>query len=108
MKKAILNFWVDFGLFLTFLGLASTGAVLKWVVPSHCGEGGGWRGGIGNIEAETSRWFLGIHRSQWLDFHFFLSVALVALTLAHFVLHWNWIVCFLKSNFFSRRPPAVQ
>ncbi len=109
MKKVTLNFWLDVLLFLTFLGIAFTGSILKWVLPSRCGEGGGWRGGWGDaerLEEECSRWFLGVHRSQWLDIHFLLAVILVALVLVHFILHWNWILCSIKTNLFRRVPQS--
>lgn len=103
MKKVVFNFWLDFSIFLVFAGMAVTGFVLKWVLPSRCGEGSGWSGGWVGVEGlgeEGARWFLGIHRSQWLDAHFTLSLLLAALILVHFVMHWNWIRCVMRTQLF--------
>lgn len=101
MKKIILHFWLDLSMFLAFAGMALTGSVLKWGLPPRYGGGAGWRGGWGAAEGpeeEGVRWFLGLHRSQWLDIHFLLSVLIAGLVLVHLVLHWKWIVSAVKSH----------
>ena len=79
--------------FVVFLLLAFSGLVLKYVV--ECKGGQGYRGGRGVFtEPET---FLWLERSGWQDIHFVLSVTLILIVLLHIILHWNWIVCQVKS-----------
>ena len=95
LKKAEINFWLNASSFFVFLWILFTGFVLKWVVPSHCGDGGGWKGGVGEFRAtgdDSSRWFLGIHRSDWVDIHFSLALFLMGLVVMHLIFHWDWIV----------------
>jgi hypothetical protein len=40
--------------------------------------------------------FWGWSRSDWLDLHFYLAVAIIANISLHLVLHWDWIVCQFK------------
>jgi len=82
MNKTVLNFWLDILLSINFLAVAVTGAVLRWGVA--CGWGC------------RDRMFLGWARSEWLDLHFWLAIAIVVNILLHGVLHWDWIVCQLR------------
>jgi hypothetical protein len=103
MKKAAFCFWLNVCLFLTFISLAFTGLVLEWGF-SH-GGGRGFQGGRGLLDGLTggaSRTFLGVHKSEWGEIHFIIALVLVLLAIIHIVLHWDWIVCSLKSRFFSQ------
>jgi hypothetical protein len=100
MNKAAVGFWSNVCLFFAFISLAFTGAVMEWGF-SHGGAGKGWQGGRGALEGAgeaSSRFFLGIHKSEWGEIHFILALVLVSLVLVHLILHWNWIVCSVKNR----------
>ncbi len=82
MNKVVLNFWLDVLLFVNFLAITATGAILRWGVA--CGRG--------CREREFWGWF----RSDWLDLHFYLAIAIVVNISLHIVLHWDWVVCQIK------------
>ncbi|MGB0744310.1 MAG: DUF4405 domain-containing protein [Opitutales bacterium] len=65
-------------LYLSFCGLAGTGALLTWkLVP-------GSQGGHGLT-------VLGLGRHDWGAIHFWLAVVCIGTTLAHLVLNWVWL-----------------
>lgn len=86
MNRTTLNFWLDILLFVNFLAVTFTGAVLRWAVP---------RGRDG------AKYFLDIHRHDWQDWHFWLAVLILGNVALHIVLHWNWIVCQVRMRFFG-------
>lgn len=103
MKKAVLCFWANVCLFLAFVGLATTGFILEWGFSR--GGGKGWQGGrelLDGVSGGASRSFLGISKHDWSEVHFAVALVLVLLVIIHIVLHWNWIVCSVKSRLFSR------
>lgn len=85
-----MNFYLDVLLFLNFLAITLTGAVLKWGVP---------RG------RDEEKFFWGVHRHDWQDWHFRLAVLVAVNVILHLVLHWNWIVCQVRTRFFGGTPP---
>jgi len=108
-NKGTVNFWMDIVSFFVFMMIVGTGIVLKWILPSRHGEGGGgWKGGGETAGDWAGRWFLGVHRSGWVDIHFWLAVILVGLIAVHIVLHWSWIVCSLKAHFLKELGPSSK
>ena len=106
MKRATLNFILDSIAFVNLLLLATTGVIMRWVLPpgSGGGYGRGFRGGRGGGEVKE---LLGLGRHDWGDIHFFLALLLVLLMLIHLVLHWTWIKTCTKSVLFhSHRIPC--
>ena len=98
MKRVTLNFIVDFVAFLTFLGIAVTGFIIKYVLPPGSGgHGRGFRGGREAGEHIRELWSMGRH--DWGEVHFILSVIFIVLILVHVILHWTWIKCYIKSLF---------
>jgi hypothetical protein len=91
MNKTTLNFWMDVLLFLNFLALSITGAILKWGVP---------RG------RDQEKFYGGLHRHDWQDWHFWLAVVIAVNVALHLILHWNWIVCQLRCRLSGKKPPA--
>jgi len=68
----------NFLMYLSFCGLAGTGALLTWrLVP-------GSRGGRGLS-------VLGMGRYDWGDIHFWLGAVFIATTVAHLLLNWQWL-----------------
>jgi hypothetical protein len=80
MNKGKLNYWIDFGLLISFLIVTLTG-IIKF-------RGLGLYSVLG---------FSGI--STWHDWS---GIVMAVLVLVHLVLHWNWIVCETK-NIFSKK-----
>ncbi len=89
MKRSTLNFVVDLVGFLTLLGLASAGVIMKWVLPP--GSGGSGRELHGGQGGEHIKELLGMGRHDWGEVHLWLGIVFIVLMLVHLVLHWTWI-----------------
>lgn len=85
MNRTIVNFVVDIAAFVAFLFLATTGVLMRYVLPPGSGH--------------FSRLW-GMDRHQWGAIHFWIAAALTALVVLHLYLHWRWIV----STLCGRRP----
>jgi len=48
------------------------------------------------------KYFLGLHRHDWLAIHFWLAMLFVALLVLHLLLNWRWIAASSK-RFFGQR-----
>ncbi len=90
MRRTTLNFIVDALGFADLLFLATTGVIMRWVLPPGSGGGHarGFRGGRPPAEAND---LLGLGRHDWGNIHFVLALLFVLLILVHLVLHWTWI-----------------
>jgi hypothetical protein len=107
MKRTTLNFVVDLIAFANLLLLATTGTILKWVLPPGSGGGGGgrgygFRGGRGAGTGQVQQ-LLGLGRHDWGDIHFVLALLFVLVVLLHLVLHWTWIKACARSILFPTR-----
>lgn len=105
MRKATINLYLNVLAFLSFVGLAATGAIMRWVLPpgtggrragAAVGLGRGWQGGRGTLDPDDSavqplKTLLGWGRHDWGDLHFWLAVVFCAAILLHVVLHWSWV-----------------
>lgn len=79
MKKSDWQYIVDTLLFICIVGIAFIGFLLGLVLPK------------GPKAPEMAKYFLGLHRHQWGNVHFYLSIAFVILVVIHLILSWNWI-----------------
>lgn len=95
-KRTTFNFIVDLFSFISFAILILSGFAIKYM-PHGGGHGRGYHGGQGSAEGPSL--FLNITRHKWGDIHFIVSIVFIALVLVHLVMHWNWIVCYIKSLF---------
>jgi len=95
MKRSSLNFIVDLVSFVDLLGLASTGFIMKYILPPGTG-GCGWLlyGGRGR---EHIRDLWSMTRHEWGAIHFYLAFLFVILMVVHIILHWTWIKNYFKS-----------
>jgi hypothetical protein len=105
MRRTTLNFVVDLIAFVNLLLLATTGTILRWVLPPGSGGGGGgrgygFRGGPGSGQIQQ---LLGLGRHDWGDVHFVLALLFLLLILVHLVLHWTWIKTCARSLLFPVR-----
>jgi hypothetical protein len=92
--KPLVIFWTDALIAILFVLLATTGSIMKWVLPPGSGGGGGmgrgWRGGRGaGVHQVSSFWDMTRH--EWGDVHFWIAVALIGGIVLHLLLHWNWL-----------------
>lgn len=83
MKRTVLNFRIDILAFILFGLLATTGLVLAYLLPP--GSGG-----------SLTLW--GVGRHQWGDFHFYISLCLMAVIVLHLFLHWSWVSAMAKGQ----------
>jgi hypothetical protein len=79
MKKSDWQYLVDILLFLSVVGITVIGFLMGLVIPK------------GPAAPESTKYFLGLHRHQWSNIHFYLSVAFVAFLIIHILLSWKWI-----------------
>ena len=77
MRRADINFLVDAVAFVTFVLLAATGVLVRYVLPLGSGH-------------FSTLW--GMDRHEWGQVHFWIAVALMASLGLHLFLHWRWIV----------------
>ncbi len=98
MNRNRLNFIVDAVGFVSFILLGFSGYLMKYVV--ECG--GGYRGGRGLLDDPDT--FLWLTKHGWSDLHFVFAIIMIAMFLVHLILHWNWIMCQIRS--FKRKPQS--
>lgn len=77
MTRTIINAVIDAAAALLFLGMIATGYVLRFPLPPG-----------------TNRLYTlwGLTRHQWGTIHFWISIGLLGVLVAHVVLHWQWVV----------------
>jgi hypothetical protein len=97
MKRSVLNMVVDALAFAGFVLVASTGLLMKVVLPPGSGRLVGEGTGPG-AAGKTVTLLWGLTRQGWGEVHFWISVVLLAVLSIHVVLHWSWIVCMLKGR----------
>lgn len=78
MTRATIGYVVNTLLAIMFLAIAFIGIVLGFFV-TH-GPRAGWRG------------VWGLNHDAWANLHLYLTLTLMALIVAHLVLHWGWLM----------------
>jgi hypothetical protein len=79
MKKTDWQYLVDTLLFLCVVGIVFIGFLMGFVLPK------------GPAALESAKYFLGLHRHQWGNIHFYLSIAFTTLVIIHLIFSWKWI-----------------
>ncbi len=79
MKRTDWKYLVDTFLFICVVGIALIGLLMALVLPKGPGV------------QESAKYFLSLHRHQWGNIHFYLSLAFVVLVIIHLILSWSWI-----------------
>lgn len=79
MKKSDWQYLVDTLLFLCIVGITFIGILMGFLLPK------------GPKAQESAKYFLSLHRHQWGNIHFYLSIAFVVLVIIHLTLSWKWI-----------------
>lgn len=89
MKRTALNFWLDLVSFLVMVGLALTGGITHYVLPSGTGN---WLG------------LFGLGRRDYGQIHFYLGLIVVFLLALHIALHWSWLCGFVAKRLGKDQP----
>jgi hypothetical protein len=79
MKKSDWQYIVDTLLFMCITGIAVIGLLMGLVIAK------------GPQSSESTKYFLGLHRHQWGNIHFYLSISFIVLVIIHLILSWSWI-----------------
>jgi hypothetical protein len=81
MNRPEKNFFIDVIAFIGFVLLTSTGILMRYVLPPGSG-----------------RWKViwGLDRHEWGSIHFWISIIFLGILTIHLILHWRWIVTFIK------------
>jgi hypothetical protein len=79
MQRTDWKYFVDVLLFLSILGIMAIGFLLGFVIPR------------GPSAAEDVKYFLGLHRHQWGNIHFYLALVFSVVLVIHLFLEWSWI-----------------
>lgn len=86
MDRSKVNYWIDFGMLLSFLVTAVTGIMLILFLPSGIRQGG-------------YQMLWGVIKSTWLKVHTLAGLIMIILCIVHIILHWTWIVVMTKRIF---------
>ncbi|MGD9972040.1 MAG: DUF4405 domain-containing protein [Desulfatirhabdiaceae bacterium] len=84
MKKNDLKLIINALMVVDFCAIFALGLLLKLVIP-----GGG----------QASKYFLGLHRHEWGNFHFYLGIFLIGLLMIHVWMNWTWVLHSVKTTF---------
>ncbi len=97
MKRVRLNAIIDAIALVGFMGLASTGLLLRYQLPPGSGGMTGRGTGRGNM-LQPVELLWGLTRHEWGDYHYWIALGLFAVLSVHLLLHWNWIVCVVRGK----------
>ncbi len=81
---AVLNFWLDAGLFVSLVFVMWVSAILQMIFPAPTAAAG-WQ-------------LWGLTYDQWRNMQFAGLCVFALLTVEHLVLHWNWICTMLTTR----------
>lgn len=95
MKKTDWQYLVDTLLFLCIVGIAFIGFLMGLFIPK------------GPTAPESAKYFLWLHRHQWGNIHFYLSIAFTVLVIIHLILSWKWIKAKARQIFKGRWATAL-
>lgn len=84
--------YAAFMLMSVFSAIEVVSGFVLWLILPRGGEG--FRGGRGLVTPQAE--FLSLERSQWLNLHDWVGIALIVVVVVHLVLHRKWIVCMTK------------
>lgn len=83
MNRPEKNFIIDAIAFIGFILLTSTGILMRYVLPPGSGR---WK------------FIWGLDRHEWGSIHFWISVIFLSILTVHLILHWRWIIAFIKGR----------
>lgn len=86
---AVLNFWLDAGLFVNIIFVMWVSVMLRLVFPPAT-EAAGW-----------TVW--GLSYNDWQTVQFYSLCLFALLAVEHLVLHWNWVCSILATRILRSR-----
>lgn len=86
MKKGIVKYCVDVMMFIDLCSIAIIGLLMEFVIPS------------GQV-AQAKKYFLGLHRHDWGEMHFFLGAFFLILLFVHLSFNWTFVTQSTKRYF---------
>jgi hypothetical protein len=87
MKRAF-NIIVDFLAFVGLVGVAATGAIIRWGLPPGSESQQFRLGRVVQVKVQGDT-LLGLDRANWSEIHFWLAAAFVCVLAFHFILNWS-------------------
>lgn len=84
MTRSAWHFWVDVVLFIAFVGLLASSALIEFVFPAGT-QAGGWR-------------VWGWSYDQWSRLRAIFLAFFTLMTLVHLILQWSWVCNFITSR----------
>ena len=88
VSRTMVNFWIDLGLGVSFVGLCITAIVVQFVFPPGIAARG---------------WTLwGMSFGQWSSVQFTLLAVMALGVLVHVMLHWTWVCSVFAKRVLSR------
>jgi len=84
MDKAKINYIIDCIMGLSFVGVAITGLIIFFFLPSGI-QGGG------------EQQFMNITKHNWSAFHEWAGIIMLLFVIIHLILHWRWILSMTKA-----------
>jgi hypothetical protein len=91
MKRMLDNLRIDFIAAALLVAMVATGYILRFPLPPGTNK-------------SLGLW--GLTRHQWGAIHFWISLGLLVLIVAHVCLHWQWIVLSVKRRLGSAALPS--
>jgi len=93
LKRTSVNLSIDLLAAASFVGMIATGYILFFALPPGTNK-------------SLSLW--GLRRHQWGEIHFWISIGLLAILVAHVALHWQWLVATVAQRFGLARNPQSR
>ena len=94
MKRNDWKYLVNALLFVDICSVFVIGLLLALVIPSGRGR-------------SAEKYFIGLHRHDWADLHFYLALLLVGFLILHVWLNWTWVAQSTKRYFSNRWKKAL-
>jgi hypothetical protein len=92
MKKGVVKYCVDVAMYITLSSIAAIGLLMEFVIPSG---------------QAADKYFLGVHRHDWGELHFFLGLFFLILLAVHLTFNWPFILQSTKNHFDEKWQKAL-
>jgi len=94
VKRNDWKYLVNALLFVDICSVFVIGLLLALVIPSGRGR-------------SAEKYFMGLHRHDWADLHFYLALILAGFLILHVWLNWTWVAQSTKIYFSNRWKKAL-
>ncbi|HMB32109.1 MAG TPA: DUF4405 domain-containing protein [Desulfohalobiaceae bacterium] len=87
MKINVIKYLVRVLLFVNICSVAVIGFILGYIIPQ------------GRFPSPEAKFFLGLHRHEWMEIHLFMAIVFLVLLFIHLWIHRSWITESTKRYF---------